>query len=254
MEITKIKALWPENKNFALERQDTGEEYIFIHLLTPAYMVDKNGVFLQPAGSCILYDKHIYQYLAATGDGLLHNWAHIKGDVGETAARYGIKLNTVYHVDNDRFVTELMQSAELELLHGKPFHEEICHMYISELFIRLSRLEEDAENVKISEETHEAFVRLRTQVHMRYAENWDVDSMAKNLNLSVSRFYVLYKAIFGVSPKQDLRNIRIEHAKDMLLYRKCSVKEVAEAVGYRNEYYFIRHFKDLTGKTPGKYR
>lgn len=254
MKIKKIKALWPENKDFVLERRDTGEEYIFVHLLTPAYLSDKDGTFLRPSGSCIIYDMHMYQYLAATGDGLLHNWAHITGDVKETAIRYGLKLNTVYHADNDRFITELIQAAQLELMHAKSYHTDICHMHISELFIRLSRLEEERKHIKISKETHGAFVKLRTEIHMRYAEHWDVEEMAKQLNLSSSRFYALYKTIFGVSPKQDLRNIRIEHAKDMLLYRSCSVKEVAEAVGYRNEYYFIRHFKELTGKTPGKYR
>ena len=31
------------------------------------------------------------------------------------------------------------------------------------------------------------------------------------------------------------------------------VAEIAELVGYENEYYFIRAFKSFTGKTPGKY-
>ncbi len=252
MKITKIKALWPENKGFALERQDTGDEYIFVHLLTPAYLSDYQGVHLVPAGSCICYDTHAYQYLASAQEGLIHNWAHLTGNVGEIAARYGFSLNTVYHADNDRFITDLIQAAELELLHGKEFFEDICTMKFSELFIRLSRTENEAQP-SVPPEVHDAFVALRTQIHIRYAENWEVEEMAGLLNLSASRFYALYKIIFGISPKQDLRNIRIEHAKDLLSGKQYSVKAVAEMVGYSNEFYFIRSFKEQTGKTPGKY-
>lgn len=251
MKISKIKSLWPENSDFVLERFDTGEEYIFVHTLTPAVLSDKNGIHPVSPGSCICYDKHSYQYLAASEQDLLHNWAHLTGNVTEFTERYGFRLNTVYHADNDRFVTNLIQSAELELLHRKAFCEDICNMKFSELFIRLARIQTN--ETLISKEMHDAFLALRTEVHMHYAESWDVEGMAKRLNLSPSRFYALYKTVFGVSPKQDLRNIRIEHAKNLLIGKQYSVKEVAGMVGYTNEFYFIRSFKEITGKTPGKF-
>ena len=46
--------------------------------------------------------------------------------------------------------------------------------------------------------------------------------------------------------------VRLEHAKVLLWENRRSIKDIAEAVGYANEYYFIRAFKSLTGKTPGK--
>ena len=107
-------------------------------------------------------------------------------------------------------------------------------MKFSELFIRLARIQTN--ETLISKEMHDAFLALRTEVHMHYAESWDVEGMAKRLNLSPSRFYALYKTVFGVSPKQDLRNIRIEHAKNLLIGKQYSVKEVAGMVGYTNEF------------------
>ncbi|MBQ4087105.1 MAG: helix-turn-helix transcriptional regulator [Clostridia bacterium] len=252
MKITKIGEMWPESSSFSLEREDTGERYIFVHLLTPAILSDKTGIHPCSAGSCICYDAHSYQYLAASEGDLLHNWAHMTGNVKEVADRYGFQMNTIYHVDNDRFVTDLIQSAGLELLQRKSFHEDICTMKMSELFIRLVRTQKEGMPI-ISKELHDALLSLRTEVHMRYAESWDVESMAKLLNLSSSRFYALYKTVFGISPKQDLRNIRIEHAKNLLKRKQYSVKEIANMVGYSNEYYFIRCFKEITGKTPGKF-
>lgn len=63
----------------------------------------------------------------------------------------------------------------------------------------------------------------------------------------------LYRQIFGISPKKDLQNVRIEHAKLLLSKGDCTVKEIAEMIGYDTEYYFIRKFKEITGKTPGHY-
>ena len=69
----------------------------------------------------------------------------------------------------------------------------------------------------------------------------------------MAQFYDLYKEFFGISPKKDLQTVRIEHAIN-LLKSNISVKECAEQIGYKNEYYFIRKFKEITGQTPGHYK
>ena len=88
----------------------------------------------------------------------------------------------------------------------------------------------------------------------KYQEKWTVERMAKKAYMSTPYFYILYKSRFGISPKRDLQQVRIEQAKNLLLQKKLSVKEIAVAVGYENEYYFIRKFKEQTGITPGKYK
>ncbi|MBE7012127.1 MAG: helix-turn-helix transcriptional regulator [Ruminococcaceae bacterium] len=77
--------------------------------------------------------------------------------------------------------------------------------------------------------------------------------MAKFAHLSPSRFCQLYTNFFNISPKKDLQNIRIEHAKTLLSTGNYSVKEIAEMIGYDTEYYFIRKFKKTIGVTPGFY-
>ena len=78
--------------------------------------------------------------------------------------------------------------------------------------------------------------------------------MANLIHMSRSRFSELYTHVIGVPPKKDLQNIRIEHAKYMLITTGDSIKNIAKSIGYDTEYYFIRRFKELTGKTPGEYR
>lgn len=84
------------------------------------------------------------------------------------------------------------------------------------------------------------FSKLRSKINLTYNEDWDVGKMAAEVNLSTSRFYKIYKEIFGVSPKKYLQDIRIEHAKLLLLQGKYMIRDIAEMVGYKNQYHFIR--------------
>lgn len=254
MNITKIKTLWPENADFELERFDTEDEFIFIHVLTAAFLSSENGIELCPAGSCICYRPHSYQFLAAHDEqGLVHNWMHITGNFDGIASKYGFLLNTVYQLNDDSFVTEMMQAAELEVLNKKAYAEEICAMKTTELIIKVRRETANKQTEIIAPEMHSALIEARAKIHMDYSRDWRVSEMAKLVHLSPSRFYSLYKTVFGITPKADLQTIRLEHAKILLAEARCSVKEIAEAIGYTNEYYFIRAFKSYTGKTPGKF-
>ena len=150
MKITQIKTLWPENSDFKLERLDTGSEYIFIHMLSAAFLSSKEGIHLYPAGSCICYPPHSYQYLAAHGDGLVHNWAHITGDLGEIAQKYGFSFNTVYQLEGDGFITEIMQSAELETLQRKAHADDVCSMKLEELLIKILRESENEQKASVA--------------------------------------------------------------------------------------------------------
>jgi two-component system response regulator YesN len=51
-----------------------------------------------------------------------------------------------------------------------------------------------------------------------------------------------------------LTDIRIQRAKELLQSTNAKIKQIGEAVGYSNIYYFSRVFKNKTGITPVLYR
>lgn len=257
MKITKIRTLWAEPEQFVLERT-VRNEYIFLHMLTESYAIFERGqkrVHL-PAGICFCYSPGSYQHIEAAPGGLLHDWMHLSPDFSEIIEKYGFVTGKIYTPDNDAFVTDLMRQAELEALsaEARDFSKEIAAIKVEELIARLVRAERKTEFESTPPDVIEAFTAARIRIHMEYSRAWETDSMAELVHLSPSRFFTLYKAIFGVTPKNDLLNVRMEHAKYMLLDGNLSVKEVAAKTGYSNVYHFIRYFKEHTGFTPGKYR
>ena len=100
----------------------------------------------------------------------------------------------------------------------------------------------------------DAFKALRLEIYRNPDKYTCTDDMAKLIGLSRSRFSVVYKNFFKVSPKKDLINARISKASYLLSSETPSLAEISEECGYQSIYHFIRQFRDVMGITPGKYR
>jgi AraC-like DNA-binding protein len=77
--------------------------------------------------------------------------------------------------------------------------------------------------------------------------------LAEEACMSESVFAHLFKQCVGRSPYQFLRQLRPEHAHDLLLEEHCTVSEAARRAGYSNPSHFIREFKRYFGETPRSY-
>lgn len=80
-----------------------------------------------------------------------------------------------------------------------------------------------------------------------------VNDFALELGVSRTVLYARIKKVFDSSPNNLVLNMRIEHAKRMLLHSGSHVSEIAYACGFSDPKYFSRCFKKLTGKSPSEY-
>jgi len=79
-------------------------------------------------------------------------------------------------------------------------------------------------------------------------------TVAKAAHLSVSRMAHLFKEQMGMTIIEYLTQVRIEKAKELLLTTDQTCTEVCFTVGYNNQSYFTRTFKNLVGTTPSQFR
>ena len=80
------------------------------------------------------------------------------------------------------------------------------------------------------------------------------EQLAKEANLSLSRFMAVFREITGTSPKRYQEQKRFRKACDLLLFSPFQVREIAEKLGFYDAYHFSRIFKQKTGFTPSEYR
>lgn len=81
-----------------------------------------------------------------------------------------------------------------------------------------------------------------------------LEQIARNFNFNASYLSKLFIKHTGELPSRYLMSLRINEAKYLLTnHRSLSVKEVGEKVGYPDQFYFSRIFKQMTGCTPKDY-
>jgi AraC-like DNA-binding protein len=85
-------------------------------------------------------------------------------------------------------------------------------------------------------------------------EPLSVADMARRANLSPSRFGVVFRRHFGLSPHQYFLRLRIEHAQELLRMTDLPQREIAEYCGFADVHHFSKAFKRITRLPPGAYR
>ena len=91
-------------------------------------------------------------------------------------------------------------------------------------------------------------------IDANYDKHITLADIARISHLSVSRLAHLFKEQMGITIIDYVTSVRIERAKQLLLATEQSCTEVCFQVGYNNQSYCTRIFKELVGMTPRQFR
>lgn len=80
--------------------------------------------------------------------------------------------------------------------------------------------------------------------------NLKVGQLANGLSMSVSSFERYMKKYYGINPKLYVRKFRMEYAMELLKKHNWKIKKVARTVGFENDSYFAKCFRDRYGINP----
>ena len=86
------------------------------------------------------------------------------------------------------------------------------------------------------------------------AEDISTNLVAEHIGCSRSYFCIIFKRLSGVSFGYFLQQIRMGHARELLLHTTGTVTEISFRSGYNDIYYFNRVFRKVTGCSPMEYR
>ncbi|HCA29972.1 MAG TPA: DNA-binding response regulator [Ruminococcaceae bacterium] len=90
-------------------------------------------------------------------------------------------------------------------------------------------------------------------IRQNFKNDITVEDIAYELFISSSHLMHLFKNEYGKTINECITEYRIESAKKMLKNPKYKMLEVSQQVGYKNEKYFTRVFKKVTGLNPSEY-
>jgi len=85
-------------------------------------------------------------------------------------------------------------------------------------------------------------------------EELDFQVLAESLAMSYDNFRRRFKAQIGLSPNQYFLSVKMDRAKELLLFTDQEVKDIGLQLGFSDPYYFSRVFKERTGISPVHFR
>jgi len=118
-------------------------------------------------------------------------------------------------------------------------------------FLGEGHVREQANGSAIRDEQNK-ILRVKDYLHCFYWKSISVEDLAEIAQLS--RFHLMrtFRREIGLSLHAYWTQIRIEAAKE-LLSKGASIVDVASDIGFTDQSHFTRHFKRITGVTPGQY-
>ena len=101
-------------------------------------------------------------------------------------------------------------------------------------------------------------VRILRKAIKYIKENYDktitAEKLAEVVNLSPVYFSHLFKKHTGMKMTDYITDYKMQIAKSKLLETDLPINEIAESVGFQEQRYFSKRFKQIVGMTPTEFR
>jgi len=208
----------------------------------------KNREIYVSAGDFLLLTPgYYYEFLPDKA----HPWKKIWCAVSNTSFMSG--LLSAYNIENVNHFSKLNSPLQLEnildVLESQKNDKESFRAIERMLFETVCALSDASSGGKP--------ISLAT-IGKNYIDanglNSSVDDICKQLSISTSYFFRLFKQEYGVSPQKYIMNKKMDVAMDSLRHTNQSISRISDLLGYENVSSFSNTFYKKTGMTPVEFR
>ncbi len=138
----------------------------------------------------------------------------------------------------------------------KPIVEEDLNSAIEKALLRIDPdatfgvTPESQKNVS----PEEVVAIIKDYVESNYATNFKITMFAEKYFFSIEYLTKLFKSKYGYSIYEYVLKLRMERAKELLAQEENKIVEIAERLGYADNHYFSKAFRNYYGISPSQYR
>ena len=248
-----IQKLW--DRDYLRIREHGRADYHIIYILQGKCTAESEGrETVLECGDMILFmpgEKQKYAFCAAERP--ISAYLHFTGTGCENLMRdIGFADTHVLRMKKSHILASLFEKITDEYSLKLPFYNEKCIAYLIEIFAEVGRNVSYMNNPAYMKNKFDIKAVCSEMLH-EYSNRHPVEYYADFCHLSVSRFYHIFKIGVGLTPTEYINRLRINQAKELLANTDMSVSEIAESVGFTDQNYFGRVFKQLTGTSPKRF-
>ena len=96
--------------------------------------------------------------------------------------------------------------------------------------------------------------QMRTYIDKKLRQNLSTSDVAKHFHVSPIYASRIFKSAYEQTINQYIISSTMEMAEQWLNNSNCSIREIAETLGFCNEKYFSTQFKKIYGISPKQYQ
>ncbi len=158
--------------------------------------------------------------------------------LSRAAINRGADINMVLEM-NQRLIISLAEAQNIY---------DICYTFQDNIDIF-------TDNLFMTPEKSSRIVKNAAEyIAQNFSEDITLATVAEHLHVNTSYLSTLFRQVTGMTFKEHLNRVRIEEAARLLSNTDYPVMEIAIACGYKDQSYFTKVFKKMTGLTPKQYR
>lgn len=154
---------------------------------------------------------------------------------------------------------EYLKNVFSEMIHEDNLSTEsseaiLIVSYIFKVFSFLAKYYPKNENVNITKK-EETVKKIERYLNIHYNDtNFSIGDVAKEFSFSQSYITRLFKSQTRITPMQYVDELRMKKAIELLNHHSLTIDQIAENIGYKNQFYFTKRFKRYYGMPPSKYK
>lgn len=206
----------------------------------------ENGEYEVRTGQCIIIcPGSLNRYGGIDGKPYVEDSMQFCGPVADMMRKAGIINDGVFDFGEGRRLLQI-----IKLLRDPAADAQInANIALQKLLVDLYN-----ENRHVEDKQDSAMDKLIETVKEQTERWWTVSEMAEFCNLSDDQFRRLFSRRTGMLPKIYIDRLKIQKAGELLVSNRLKITEIAQRLGYVDQYHFSRRFKKLTGMSPRRYR
>lgn len=236
------------------ERREGIEAYIFlyctegegiVYVKGQEYLLQKNEAFCIPA-----HEAHHYYSSKVNPWSLL--WVHFKG---EDVGMFPLEDCKVINLKSENAINRMLFLFELlfRVLDGNYtlgnfiYISQVLSLILAEAYYREKQDSTLEENKQVTNVIKYMYQHLSKEITL--------DQLSEEFNLSKSYLNVIFRKYTQHTPMDFYNKLKMKEACKLLRSSdNAYVYEVAQMLGYKDQYYFSRIFKKTVGVSPKTYK
>ena len=219
-------------------------DYYYIYVWKGKMLMDDCTLY---AGDVLIYEpEHAYQYRSEGETAYL--WVHFTGrEAAFHAEEALLSLNEKCHIGIREDIMDCFKKLFREFIINDKTAGQLEVCLLKEILLLTGRYAR-------TEQYKSMPLLAIAYIHSHFRESLGIDELAQLEHMSATAFRMAFKKHTGVSPNEYVISQRISAACRLLSQTEQSIREIAGEVGYGDQYYFSRIFKQKVGMTPLTYR